>query len=452
MKETVMASENIAIGTNTSRSGFRWVVAGLIFTIYTIAAADRANFGVALPFIRKEFAMTNTEAGALASIFLLAYAIAQLPAGFAVGKFGVRKLITISMIGTSLATGFVGTAASLFALKVCRFALGLAEGPLPICISSTINNWFPAREKGTASGIFLSAVKFGPVIVPPLCALIISLWGWREIFYAFAVPGVLLSFVWLVYVKNHPSESSSVNAEELAYITDDQGTSRPSPKKGPVEASRMDRFIRAREVKLLESNRAIFGSWSIWGCALGYCFQLGISNVLLAWIPTYLISVKHFSVAGMGVVAATPWIGAVAGNIVGGFMSDRLLGGRRKPGMLLSALSTAVMMVALISSPASPLAYGGLLFLTGVLLSFGYSGYMVYPMGFASQRTFPIASSIVNMGGQLGGAAAPFLAGVLLDAHGWNYVFDFMAISSVLSFIVVATIVEPIRGLGSHAS
>ncbi|MEX3982236.1 MFS transporter [Paraburkholderia sp. EG287A] len=442
-----MATENIAVETKSLRSGFRWVVAGLIFAIYTVAAADRANFGVALPFIRREFVMTNTQAGALSSIFLLAYAIAQLPAGFAIGKFGVRKLITISMIGTSLATGFVGAAASLFALKVSRFALGIAEGPLPICISSTINNWFPAREKGTASGIFLSAVKFGPVVVPPLCAIILSVWGWREIFYAFAAPGVLLALIWLVYVKNHPSESTRVNAEELAYITGNEGAGRPSLQRAEIKASRLDLFIRAREVELLDSNRAIFGSWSIWGCALGYGFQLGISNVLLAWIPTYLISVKHFSVAGMGVVAATPWIGAVAGNIVGGFVSDRFLGGRRKPGMLLSALSTAVMMLALISSPASPLAYGGLLFLTGALLSFGYSGYMVYPMGLASQRTFPVASSIVNMGGQLGGAAAPFLAGVLLDTHGWNYVFAFMAISSILSLVVVATIVEPLRGL-----
>jgi ACS family glucarate transporter-like MFS transporter len=50
-------------------SHFRWVVVGLIFVIYTIAAADRANIGFALPFIRKEFAMSNTEAGALLSLF-----------------------------------------------------------------------------------------------------------------------------------------------------------------------------------------------------------------------------------------------------------------------------------------------------------------------------------------------------------------------------------------------
>ncbi|CAM3474797.1 hypothetical protein [Rouxiella silvae] len=41
----------------------RWWVAVLFFLIYTIAASDRANLGVVLPFIRKEFVMTNAEAG-----------------------------------------------------------------------------------------------------------------------------------------------------------------------------------------------------------------------------------------------------------------------------------------------------------------------------------------------------------------------------------------------------
>ncbi|MDI7066950.1 MFS transporter, partial [Klebsiella pneumoniae] len=99
-------------------------------------------------------------------------------------------------------------------------------------------------------------------------------------------------------------------------------------------------------------------SWNVLGCALGYCFQLGISNVLLAWIPTYLLTVKKFSVLNMGFVAAAPWVGAVIGNLLGGIVSDRLLARRRKPGMMLSALATAGMMFALINSPADPVGYG----------------------------------------------------------------------------------------------
>lgn len=136
------------------RSKYRWVVAALIFLIYTIAAADRANLGVALPFIRKEFEMSNAEAGGLMSLFLLAYALAQIPSGFAFGRFGVSKILPGAMVLTSLLTGLVGTAGSLLALKLYRLGLGLAEGPLPISMTTTINNWFPAREKALRQGSF----------------------------------------------------------------------------------------------------------------------------------------------------------------------------------------------------------------------------------------------------------------------------------------------------------
>lgn len=432
------------------RSSYRWIVAGMIFSIYTIAAADRANLGVALPFIRKEFEMSNAEAGGLMSLFLLAYALAQIPAGLAFSRMGVSRILPTAMVMTSVLTGLVGTAGSLLALKIYRFGLGLAEGPLPISMTTTINNWFPPREKGIASGIFLSAVKFGPVIVPPLCAVIIAVWGWREVFYFFAIPGILLSIAWYFMIADHPSKSRFVNQAELDYITDETpldklASTQPAEQKAAgLGLKRLDFFIRRREVSALETKRQVFGSWLIWGSALAYCFQLGVSSVLLSWIPTYLITVKGFSLMNMGLVSAAPWVGAVLGNLLGGYCSDRWLAGRRKPGMLLSALGTSVMMYLLIHSPADPLSYGLLLMATGVVLSFGFSSYMVYPMALATKRTFPIANAIVNMVGQLGAAATPFLTGLLLDSYGWNYVFTYLAIGSFASFVLLLTILEPV--------
>ncbi|MCS3419744.1 sugar phosphate permease [Pseudomonas sp. BIGb0450] len=426
------------------RSQYRWVVAALIFLIYTVAAADRANLGVALPFIRQEFEMSNAQAGGLVSLFLLAYALAQLPSGFAFGRFGVSRILPGAMVLTSLLTGLVGTASSLLALKLYRLGLGIAEGPLPISMTTTINNWFPAREKGTASGIFLSAVKFGPVIVPPLCAVIISVWGWREIFYFFAIPGIVLAVVWYFMVTDHPSRSRFVNKAELQYIVEDTAIAQTARvHKTPAWVEKLDRVIRTRDEKPLETNRQVFRSWNVWGCATSYCFQLGVSSVLLAWIPTYLMTVKQFSIMNMGLVSAAPWVGAVLGNLLGGWCSDRLMGGRRKPGMLLSAVGTSLMMYLLINSPAEPLPYGLLLMLTGVVLSLGFSSYMVYPMGLTTKKTFPISNAIVNMIGQLGAAATPFITGLLLDNYGWNYVFAWLAIGSFISFIILLTIAEP---------
>ena len=441
-----MHSKSITVEGTARPTKYRWFVAALFFVIYTIAAADRANLGVALPFLRKEFAMTNTEAGGLVSLFLIAYGLAQLPSAWLLSRFGIRKVFTISMILTSIATGLTGMVGSLLALKLCRLALGVAEGPLPIGVTSTINNWFPAREKGTATGIFLSSVKFGPVITPILGAAIIAAWGWKEVFILFAIPGILLSVLWYFLVANQPSESRFVNSAELARITEDGG-GKNSRSQGA--ASRpipwLDKLIRVRDEKVLDTTGGVLKSWNIIGCALGYCCQLGISSVLLAWIPTYLLTVKNFSVMNMGFVAAAPWVGAVVGNILGGLFADRVLDKRRKPGMLISAASTAVMMYVLINAPADPVTYGFLLFLTGILLSIGYSAYMVYPMAFVSKEKFPTANAVVNMGGQLGGAATPWIVGMLLDSLGWDYVFGFMAAISCLTFLVVLTISEPLK-------
>jgi len=437
--------------SNEKPSRFRWVVAGLFFLVYTVASADRANLGVALPFIREEYPMTNAEAGALLSVFLLAYALAQIPSGFASSKYGVRKIFSFSMIATSVLTGLMGTVNSVIGLKICRFLLGIAEGPLPIGIAATINNWFPAKEKGTATGIFLAAVKFGPVLVPPLCVAIVAMWGWREIFYIFAIPGIILAVMWYFLVSNQPAESQFVNSKELSYITDEtNNVITQQDKTDRRDFTKLDKFIRVAPIQAITSSKDLFRSWNVIGCSLGYSFQVGISMVLLSWIPTYLVSVKNFSIMNMGFVAAAPWVGAIFGNLLGGILSDRLLGKRRKPGMMLSALATAGMMYALINSPNDPLLYACLMFLTGTLISIGYSSYMVYPMGLASKKIFPVASSIVNTGGQLGGAAAPFLVGLLLDSYGWSQVFLGMAIASFVSFLFLLTIKEPVPATAAH--
>jgi MFS transporter, ACS family, glucarate transporter len=282
------------------------------------------------------------------------------------------------------------------------------------------------------------------VIVPPICALIVTHWGWREIFYFCAAPGLILAVAWFFLVPNHPAESRFCSTSEIDLIADKTIAAESAQGNVTRRLALLDRLIMAGPVEPLTTSGSVFRSWDTLGCAFGYSFQLGISNVLLAWIPTYLLTVKKFSIMDSGFVAAAPWVGAVAGNLVGGYLSDRWLGKRRKPGMLFSALATAGMMYALINSPTNPTEYGLLLFATGVLLSIGFSAYMAYPMGLTTKQTFPIASALVNTGGQLGGAVAPLVVGLLLDSYGWDYVFLFMAIGSLLSFLFVSTIREPL--------
>jgi MFS transporter, ACS family, glucarate transporter len=429
-----------------TRTKYRWFVMALLFILYTVANSDRANIGFALPYLRKEFSMSNTEAGGIISLFFFAYAAFQIPSGFLVKKFGARTMFSIGMLFTSIFTGFIGTAGSVFTLKALRIGVGVAEAPVAIASSATINNWFPPKEKGTATGIFLAGSKFGPLIVPFLCAWIISTWGWREIFYFFMIPGAILAIIWFFLVNDKPSDSKFVNEAESEYISD--RTISEAKTAGPKREYKLwwlDKIVRAKKVEPLAGPSQVFRSWDIYGVAGGYFFAVGLSSVFMSWLPTYLVTVKHFAIMKTAFVASAPFAGTVVGNFFGGWFSDNFLGKRRKPMMMVTAISTSIMMFSMINAPEDATLLGLLLFLAGILLALGYSMYMAYPMGRTNKESYPVAFSIVNMGGQIGGACAPLIVGMILDAFNWTAVWTALAIGSFICLALVASVIEPVE-------
>ena len=414
-----------------------------IFVIYTIANADRANIGFALPYIREEFNISNTEAGLIISLFFGGYAIFQIPSGFIIKKIGVKKALSGGMILTSVFTGIMGIVDTASHLKILRFLVGVAEAPVAIGSTSTINNWFPPKEKGTASGIFLAGSKVGPLIVPPLCAWIIMTFGWRQIFIFFAIPGLLLSVFWYFMVANKPSESRFTSQAEADYIQSGEKAEQTIKKEKEYKLWWVDRIIRARKVTPLTSSAEVFRSWDIIGTAMGYFFMVGTVGVLMSWLPTYLIKVKHFAIMSSALLAASPFAGTVIGNFAGGWLSDNVFGRRRKPLMIVSAIATSVTMYALVYAPQSMYLLALLLFTTGFLLSLGYSAFAAYPMGRVDKDTYPVAFSLVNTGGQLGGFSFPLLVGIILDKFNWDMVFLALACGSFLCLLAVLSIIEP---------
>lgn len=427
-------------------TGYRWVVLGLMFVMYTIAFADRANVGIALPLIKKEFSLSNAEVGLIASLFSIAYATCQFPAGLLVRRLGVRRVAPLFMTLTSLTAATAGMAGSVLALQASRLVLGVVEAPIGLAMMTTINNWFPRREKGTAAGIFSAATKFGPVIVPPIGALIIATYGWRPVFFAFAAPGILVAVLWYFLVPDRPSSSRYVNTAEADYIHRSDGAAPAVEQASRSGASApLDRLIRARVFEPIDTVKGLVASWTMWGVALCYLLVQSVVGVILFLLPLYLTEVKKLSIMNVGFVAAAPFAGAVVGNVVGGLVSDRVFGGRRKPMMLVTFAATVCTMWLLTGAPDAVLPLALLLFVTGVLLAVGYSPYSIYAAPMATAGTFPIAVSIINTMGQIGTALAPLVTGVVLDSYGWDVVFTGLSLASLLGFGILATVAEPIR-------
>lgn len=426
---------------NQKPTRYRWVVMTVIFVAYVVCMADRSNIGALLPFIQDEFTISNFQVGAISSFFFLGYAISQIPAGLIMGRAGTRRMVTIAILAFSAITLAMGFTTTAIGLLLLRLALGLSEGPTPVGMTSTVNAWFPPREKGTATGIYIVSTQFAPIIVPPIVAALAVAAGWRHVFIWFAIPGFLVAILWWFVVRSHPKDSRRVNAAELAHIQDESARVARDDRPMP----RIDRFIRYRHVPVLDTNTKVLRSWNVWGDTLAYFFMNNVLYGMLTWIPSYLVAERGYTFIKMGFVASAPAIGGLIGALAGGLVSDRVFRGRRKPTMFLTAGCTAVMMVVVLTVPQNtPLVVGSLV-LTGFCLNLGWPMFTAYAMGLGTAKTYPFTISIINSGGNLGGFFAPMIVGALLDASGGSYsvAFSYFVVVLVAAFFLLATLVEP---------
>lgn len=436
---------------NGRRTQFRWVVLLCALGMYTIAFADRVNIGVVLPVIRDEFGMTNAQAGQLAGAFYLGYLITMLPVGFSLGRWGARAPVGIAIIFFSIFTGLIGFASSALQIFWYRIFLGCSESAIPPGGSLIIKNWHPKNEQATASGLFMAAGTAGQMLVPPVAAWIMLNYGWRSVFYWFAVPGVIMGVIWWLVVRNKPEQSPFCNKAEQDYIYIEDGTARASEEKRLADQGEnvltriVDKIITRRPMQVIETIPQVFMSKNAWGTSLALCFLSFVSLGVLFWIPAFLVEAKGMSFARMGWIAAGIPLGGCFGCIIGGLISDKVLKNRRKMNMIVAPLSQIIMMYLLINVPNDPIILFIELFVTGFFLYLAWSCYFAYNMMITNSKTYPILAAMFNAIASLGGIFSPILAGYLLDVYKtYDAVFVMFGVAALLSFLSVALLItEP---------
>ncbi|NGX99425.1 MAG: MFS transporter [Candidatus Afipia apatlaquensis] len=354
------------------KTNYRWIILLIIFVGYFINMADRSNIGIALPFIKKEFHISNFVSGAISSFFFLGYAVSQIPAGFAIKKRGTRGIVSAAIVGFSGFTYLLGTVSSTIHLILYRLGLGLAEGPAPVGMTSTINNWFPGKEKATATGIYIASTQLAPIVVPSIAVWIAINYGWRNIFFWFAIPGLFMAVIWYFIVRTKPEENKHTNEAEVKYIYRGEVIEKENISNDQNKSlGWIDKLIKYRKIDRVDTSKKIFKSWNIWGDTLAYFCMNNVLYGMLTWIPSYLVVAKHYSFIKMGFVAAAPSVGGLVGALLGGMISDRVLLKKRKPTMLITALTTGIMMIVLINLPENITLISLCLFLTGLCLNIG---------------------------------------------------------------------------------
>src|SRR3954466_1768998 len=93
----------------------------------TLNYLDRSTLSIANPLIREELGLSIADMGLLLSAFLWAYAVAQLPVGALVDRFGPRLMLALGLWSLAQAAG--GLVNSFGQFFLARAVLGLGEAP-----------------------------------------------------------------------------------------------------------------------------------------------------------------------------------------------------------------------------------------------------------------------------------------------------------------------------------
>jgi MFS family permease len=372
-------------------SSQRWWLLALLFTAMLISYVHRSALSVAAPFISQDLNLSKAEMGVLLSSFFWVYAFMQVPAGWIVDRFGVRRAYSLGFIFWSLASTFTGFGVGMASLLGLRIATGAGQAITFPASSRACANWFPDRERGKVTGVYLTGVRLGAALVSWIGAYFLSRYSWKLFFLIIG----LLPMIWLLPWNRFLGR----------WETHATGPRSPLPSNTSFFQSLM--LLRYR---------------SVFGIFLGFfAYDYGW-YVFLTWLPSYLKDERKFTTSEMGVYSATPLVAMSLIIIIAGTLSDWLV----KKGLVEKHVRKAFIIVGLaigcLIVPAGMVADK----MTAVwLLTISLCG-----LGLASPNTWTLTAAVCqkkivgtvagiqNFGGNLGGIIAPALTGLI--AHKTN--------------------------------
>ncbi|WP_342328279.1 MFS transporter [Pedobacter sp. FW305-3-2-15-E-R2A2] len=289
--------------------GLRWYIVALIALATVINYIDRSAINIMWPYIYKEFGIADADnKNALALIttfFMIAYALGQTFTGKLMDAVGTRLGMTISIIGWSISIALHSFARSLMSFNIFRFMLGFSEaGNWPGATKSNAE-WFPAKERAIAQGIFGAGASLGSVVSAPIIAFLYIVFGWKMTFVLIAALGLIWIIPWLIINKAAPEKHPWLTEKERNYILDTDPESNSSVEVAPVLSWR----------ELLKFRNT-------WGIIMARFFIDPVWWLFVTWLPTFLKEQFLFDIKQIGAFTWLPYLFAAIGSLLGGYHSS----------------------------------------------------------------------------------------------------------------------------------
>jgi ACS family D-galactonate transporter-like MFS transporter len=379
------------------------VIVGLLFLAGLFNYLDRVTLSVALPVISLDLSIGPASKGLLLSAFFWSYASMQLPVGWCVDHLSLRWFYPCMFAAWSLACGMTGLAGSLGMMVLLRVMLGVGESIYLPAATKIVSNLYAQKERGLPSGIFNSGARAGLALGTPVVGLLIVHLGWRRMFLAVSLLGLVWIVPWLLlYPKRLPSSEESA------------GEKFPGHRRG----QRM--FVSV--------NRNLLGI-----CLGFFCFDY-YGYLLITWLPDYLVEVRHMTILNAGIYTSIPFLIFGLSEPLGGWVADSLIRRgwdetRTRKGAVIGPFLAGILIVPAVNAGT---VTGAVLFICGACLSGSATGNLTAILqSCAPAHEVGRWTGVENLAGNMGGIIAPVVMGLLILRTG----------SFIPGFVVAALVI-----------
>lgn len=388
----------------TRPTHIRWLIFALACGTSALLYVHRYTFNFIKPELAKEFGYSESQLGALFSLFYYSYGGVQLPAGMLCDVAGSRLFLGLSIALWSLALAATGWSGNYLYLSALRLLFGGAQaGAYPV-LAKASRNWFPRPQRTMLQGIVATTCgRLGGALSPIIMAtLLMGVCGlsWRMALIVMMSAGLVFTALLLLFYRDTPADDERVNDAERELIAADEL---------PV--------AKARGLMPVHSVRAV---GSLFALSFQQALAAGADVIYVSLMGSFFLDQYHVKIGSAGLLASLPLAGGAVGGFVGGWLNDRLLRrlgprwGRVCVGVC-GPLIAATLMFAVIGQK-TPLAAG----LALMLVKFFVDWNQPTVWGAASDlggRYTGTVFALVNTAGTVGSVLCPPAFGLILD---WN--------------------------------
>lgn len=409
--------------------GLRWWMISLVMLGAVINYLTRSSLAVAAPTVLKELGISTAEYSYITAAFQGAIMLQPL-CGYVLDVIGLKFGYAMFAVAWSIICMLHGFATNWQMLAVLRGLLGLAEGSANPAGMKAVSEWFPAKERGMAGGIYNIGASFGSMLAPPLVVWAILHYNWQSAFVITGALGLVWVAVWLL-LYDAPARHRRLSEAEARYIAAGQERHLEGDGKRPSMAS----ILRQR---------------NFWGIALPRFLADPAWGTLAFWVPLYLTTVRGFDLQQIAMFAWLPFLAADLGCLFGPTVvlwlqkrGVRLINARRGAFTLGAIMMMGVAFVGYVDD-----AYAAIALLS--LAGFAHQTLSVTVITMSSDlfRRNEVATVAGMCGtfGNLGLLIFSLLIGGLMSSVGYTPFFVTLAVLDLVAAVLLWTLVrEPVR-------